>query len=405
MKFKLVNIGPIKDAEIELGDFTIFLGNPSEISFVLRSIYTSLVLLSKRYEKFFEQKFYEMLDKAPLTGVDYVISYLQDLIKDGYNICDPKVVEESISIASEYEIRGEVNENCEIRIYENVSRIINDFLSEVKNKIKEDYMRILTKNVNYTNPSAIYINGKEIMEFPNELNIEKVKGEMSVTSTIRIKYELSEDGILKVELKANKSKLRLTSLLKQDESVISPFLLGVKKYFDSVRIKEDLIYIPSFKIAEDCKSKFVYMTDLGEMFVSCYPAKDLPIQHYIIHLNNLKRGAKNRYILDLISKVNEEMRETLLPLADSETPALALVEGVNNADLLLVLPSLVQYGYKVVIGTDNEFLNKKKIIEQIKSGQKPLPVKGAEKTLKEKDIRAYRFENGTAIPVLDTETS
>jgi len=399
VNFKLVNIGPIKDAEIELSDFTLFLGDPAEVSTALRAIYTSLVLLSKRYEKFFEQKFYEMLAKAPPTGVDYVISYLQSLMKDGYNICDPKVVEEAISVASEYEIRGEVNENCEIRIYENVSKLINEFLSEVKNKIKEDYTRILAKNVGYTSSSAIYINGKEIREFPEGLNIEKVKGEMTMSTTVRIKYELSGDGILKVELKANKSKLRLTSLLKSlDESVISPFLLGVKKYFDSVKVKEDIIYIPSIRV-EKCKSKFVYMTDLGEMFLSCYPAKDLPTQHYIIHLSNLERGAKNSYILDLASKLDEKARETLLPLADVEIPALALVEGVNT-DLLPVLLSLVQHGYKFVVGMST--IDKEKIIEQIKLSQNRFPpfiLEEAEKTLREKEIRAYHFENGTAIPV------
>jgi len=399
MKFRLVNIDPIRDAEIELGDFTLFLGNPNEISSALRSVYTSLVLLSKRYEKFFEQKFNEILAKAPPTGIDYVISYLQSLMKDGYNICDPKVFEDAVSIASEYEIKGEVNDNCEIRIYENVSKMVNEFLSEVKREIKEDYMRILAKNVNYTNSSAIYINGKEIRELADEINIEKVKGEMTVTSDVRIKYELSDDGILKVELKPNRSKLRLTSLLKlQDESVLSPFLLGVKKYFDSIRVKEDVIYIPSFRIGGDCKSKSVYMTDLGEMFISCYPAKELPIQHYIIHLNNLERGAKSKYILDLISKLNEGARETLLPLADAETPAIVLIEGTNNVDLLFPLLSLVQHGYKFVIGMNNESLDKEKIAESLRFSQKHLhESEETEKALKE--IKAYRFENGTAIPV------
>ena len=400
MKFKLVNVGTIKDAEIELGDFTIFLGNPNEISSALRSIYTSLVLLSRKYEKFFEQKFYELLAKAPPTGIDYVISYLQDLMKDGYDICDPKVVEDAVSLASEYEIKGEVNDNCEIRIYENVSKMVDEFLSEVKREIKGDYMKILAKNVNYTDSSAIYINGKEIRELADELNIEKVKGEMAVTSDVRIKYELSEDGILKVELKPNRSKLRLTSLLKlQDESVLSPFLLGVKKYFDSIRVKEDVIYIPSFRISGDCKTKSVYMTDLGEMFISCYPAKELPIQHYIIHLNNLKRGAKNKYVLDLISKLNEGMRETLLPLADAETPALVLIEGAN-VDLLPVLLSLVRHEYKFVIGVNNESLDKEKVAEQIKFTQKHPPASASEETEKTlKGIKAYRFENGTAIPI------
>jgi len=50
VKFKLVNIGPIRDAEIELDDFMIFLGSPlTGKSFVLRNIYSSLILLDDAY--------------------------------------------------------------------------------------------------------------------------------------------------------------------------------------------------------------------------------------------------------------------------------------------------------------------------------------------------------------------
>jgi len=45
MKFRLVNIGPTKDAEIELGDLTFSSAILQMIShFALKSIYTSLVL-------------------------------------------------------------------------------------------------------------------------------------------------------------------------------------------------------------------------------------------------------------------------------------------------------------------------------------------------------------------------
>jgi len=86
-----------------------------------------------------------------------------------------------------------------------------------------------------------------------------------------------------------------------------------------------------------------------------------------------------------------------LPLADAETPALVLIEGAN-VDLLFVLLSLVQHGYKFVIGINNDSLDKEKITELLELSQKHLPAsEETEKALK--GIKAYRFENGTAIPV------
>ena len=59
MKFRLINVDPIKDAEIELGDFTLFLGLPSNgKSFAIRSIYTSLIFLDKEYEHSLRNKLY-----------------------------------------------------------------------------------------------------------------------------------------------------------------------------------------------------------------------------------------------------------------------------------------------------------------------------------------------------------
>jgi len=37
------------------------------------------------------------------------------------------------------------------------------------------------------------------------------------------------------------------------------------------------------------------MTDFGEIFISCYPitGADLSVQHYILHLSNVKERLKN----------------------------------------------------------------------------------------------------------------
>jgi len=44
--------------------------------------------------------------------------------------------------------------------------------------------------VNFTNSSAIYINGREIKEVAENLDIEKLKGEFSITSDVKVRYEL-----------------------------------------------------------------------------------------------------------------------------------------------------------------------------------------------------------------------
>jgi len=425
MKFKLVNIGPIKEANIELGDFTLFLGLPSTgKSFALRSIYTSLVLLSRKYEKFFEQKFYEMLAKASITGTDRLISYLQN------NTCNPKAIESLIP-----NIRVEVGDECEIRVYEDISNTLKEFLSMIKNGIKEDYLKLLRKSLNYNDSSAIYINGKEIMEQVEGLDIKELKGEIG-----NAKFELSSNGILQVKFKPGS---RLTSV---SSSLIS---IGVKRYFDSVGINEDAIFIPSARseielVNETNMEYSVFLTDLGEMFAldSCYPIAglDLSVQQYILHFNNAKEKLPNGHVLDLLKAITglsvengkivfkekwgeirpshasvtiKEIVRILLPLADVQTPALVFIEEPEaylhptyQILLLLVLLSLVQHGYKFVIETHSDLLvsflsvmSKEGVDELLKRifGYEPLPayvLKEAEKTLK--GIKAYQFEKGTA---------
>jgi len=53
------------------------------------------------------------------------------------------------------------------------------------------------------------------------------------------------------------------------------------------------------------------MTDLREIFSSCYPitGADLSVQHYILHFNNAKKRLKNggnKYVLDLLSAITAE---------------------------------------------------------------------------------------------------
>jgi len=114
----------------------------------------------------------------------------------------------------------------------------------------------------------------------------------------------------------------------------------------------------------------------------------------------------------------KEITRILLPLVDIQTPALVLIEeleaSLNQASqLLLVMLSMVQHGYKFVISSHGELMSsflgdlvrykqsKEEIAELLKSkfGYEPLPssvMEEAEKTIRENSIKVYYFENGTA---------
>jgi len=169
MKFELVNIGPISEASIELGDFTLFLGLSSTgKSLALRSIYTSLIFLDKEYERSLRNKLDTLLGGIE-TGIDYAISYIQSLVKEGYNVCDPNALESIIKKVNKehnFDISGTIEDNCLIKISERVDLLekLKNLVPSIKEKINDEHLKLLRKNVNYTDISSIYINGKEVKD-------------------------------------------------------------------------------------------------------------------------------------------------------------------------------------------------------------------------------------------------
>jgi len=123
----------------------------------------------------------------------------------------------------------------------------------------------------------------------------------------------------------------------------------------------------------------------------------------------------------------KEITRILLSLIDMQTPALVLIEELEPSlkqayQLLLVMLSMVQHGYKFVISSHKELMtsflgdlvrykqSKEEIAELLKSkfGYEPLPssvMEEAEKTIRENSIKVYYFESGTAreIPASELE--
>lgn len=74
MKFHFENLGPIKNADIELGDLTFILGYPSSgKSYILKGIYRSLLLLDGKFQEIIKWKIIQSL----LINLDNLIITLK----------------------------------------------------------------------------------------------------------------------------------------------------------------------------------------------------------------------------------------------------------------------------------------------------------------------------------------
>ncbi|BFH72991.1 hypothetical protein SJAV_09350 [Sulfurisphaera javensis] len=70
MKFHFEYLGPIKNADIELGDLTFILGYPSTgKSYILKAIYHSLLLLDNKFQEIVKEKITSSLQ----TDIDNLI--------------------------------------------------------------------------------------------------------------------------------------------------------------------------------------------------------------------------------------------------------------------------------------------------------------------------------------------
>jgi len=176
VKFRLINVGPIKDAEIELGDFTLFLGLPSTgKSFSLHSIYSSLIMLDNNFLKILRDKILNI--NAGAIGVDYITAYFDKVLALGNSICDKEFVDNVVNIvnSSGYNVKSSFSpaqEGCSITLVEEVNPVpkINEIISESSKIITESVIEKLRNLAGYEKGSVILINDEEIKSI-----IERIK--------------------------------------------------------------------------------------------------------------------------------------------------------------------------------------------------------------------------------------
>lgn len=353
MKFKLVNIGPICEADIELGDFTLFLGLPSTgKSLTLKSIYTSLIFLDREYERSLRNTLDTLLGDAE-AGTDYVISYILSLIKEGYNVCEPDALENIIEVVKKkhnFDISGTIEDNCLIKISERIDlkEKLKNLVPSIKEEIKGEHLKLLRKNVNYTDSSSIYINEKDVEDIIENLEltrieIEDFRGGASGFITSKeggIEYKMSkdhEDGILKINVEVEPDikgktdkKLRFEELRTFKPDII--YSIALKDKLLSQKIAKEVVEeyttqvgISSVIFIPYCRSDLELLdqetTSIcsstikieGKKMVEIFsPLKniDLPIKNFLLHIDNAKEKIrKNKiadsHILNLISAVTK----------------------------------------------------------------------------------------------------
>jgi len=357
MKFRLVNIGPIKDAEIELGDFTLFLGLPSTgKSFALRSIYTSLIFLDNEYEYSLAGNLqFALFHETVSTGADYVISYILRLLKDGYDTCDPTTLESIIKIIIKehnFDISGTIENDCLIRISERINLLekLKDISPLIKRVFKDEYLKMMRKSVNYTKSSSLYINGEKVEDIIENLEMPaietkdlrlKLRGGFIIPEKGEMKHKVNgvyEAGILKINVelkpiikqKTNKKlafeELQSLKPVGVDSIILRRILpLGkmteylTKEYANKVESLHSIIFIPYGRsqlelVNEESISIYSSTTDikkrvLAREFSPLYRL-DQSIINFLSHINNAKEKIRRNevtdtYILSLISAITK----------------------------------------------------------------------------------------------------
>ncbi|AWR96234.1 AAA family ATPase [Acidianus sulfidivorans JP7] len=175
MRITVKNVGPINNADIELGDFTLFFGFPSTgKSYALRSIYSSLALLDEYVISKIRREILPTLTKVGAVGMDYTLGYLFYLFSTGYNICDQDGLKRIID-----KVNATVNSNvqllsvlpsdreCVIKLSEVTN--LNNKINEISTRVSEEIINVVLKNVRnsigYEDNSSIIIDGEELKDF------------------------------------------------------------------------------------------------------------------------------------------------------------------------------------------------------------------------------------------------
>jgi len=175
VKFRLINVGPIKDAEIELGDFTLFLGLPSTgKSFALRSIYSSLIMLDDTYLEMLKEEIFNT--NAGAVGVDYITAYLDSLLALGNSVCDKDLIDDVVNVLNGlgYNVKSvfsPTQDGCNITFAEEINPMpeVSEIIDEASKIITQSVIENLKSSVEYDS-SSVEINGEEIRKL-----VERIK--------------------------------------------------------------------------------------------------------------------------------------------------------------------------------------------------------------------------------------
>jgi len=175
VKFRLINVGSIKDAEIELGDFTLFLGLPSTgKSFALRSIYSSLIMLDDTYLEMLKEEIFNT--NAGAVGVDYITAYLDSILALGNSVCENDLIDDVVSVVKGlgYNVKSvfsPAQDGCNITFAEEINPMpkVSEIINEANKIITQSVIENLKSSVEYDG-SSVEINGEEIRKL-----VERIK--------------------------------------------------------------------------------------------------------------------------------------------------------------------------------------------------------------------------------------
>jgi len=176
VKFRLVNIGPIKDAEIELGDFTLFLGLPSTgKSFALRSIYSSLTMLDSIFLEDLRRRI--LNTNAGAIGIDYITAYFDYLLALGFSICDKEFVDSVVGVVNSFgynvkSLFSPTQDGCLITLAEEINPVpkISEIINEAGKTVAQSVIEKLKNLIEYEKDSSIFIDNEEMKSV-----IERIK--------------------------------------------------------------------------------------------------------------------------------------------------------------------------------------------------------------------------------------
>ena len=209
MKFKLEKIGPIKEAEIELGDITLFLGYPSTgKSYALRSIYSTLLPLDSAHETTLKGSIFNSLFSKELwIKGDYVLSYLTNAFLVGSCNIQQDLEKIANEVGLRLDVDTKISENeCEVTIKfseaENVTTLVQRVVRRVKETLKNEIIKVLKQSVNYQGgevASAVFINDMQLSPFIDNLNISISSEELKKRNNAIIPfYRPSDKGELQI---------------------------------------------------------------------------------------------------------------------------------------------------------------------------------------------------------------